>query len=252
MLETVREYGYSRLKDAGDEHAVRMRHRDWCVALLEEASAKWLGPDQEDWSSRLRQEYPNLRASFEFCLTHSDQERIGVRMIGHHGWFLWGPVCIFLSDGRHWLDRALAVDLEASPERGEALAAFAYLASMQGDVAAATSSTVECLAIAEALEDQRLRAYATHMLGLAALFTDPPNAVELLSKAVEQYQAAGAEVGIIVGAQHQLGLAYILERKTDLARAQLGPSRDALRGLGASWDYSYAIYGIGLGAAPLE
>ena len=46
MLETIREYGEARLVAAGEDVAIRCRHRDWCVRMVEQFQAEWMGPDR--------------------------------------------------------------------------------------------------------------------------------------------------------------------------------------------------------------
>ena len=115
MLETIREYGQARLRESGTEPALKQRHRNWYVRLVEEASAEWFGPRQEGWSTRLLLEHANLRIALEFCLAQPDQVRIGLHLAGIP-WFLW-VACGFLTEGRYWLDRALSLDNDPSPER---------------------------------------------------------------------------------------------------------------------------------------
>src|SRR5439155_14782431 len=46
MLEMVREYAAEQLRTSGEESALHARHRDWCLALAEEADADLRGPRQ--------------------------------------------------------------------------------------------------------------------------------------------------------------------------------------------------------------
>ena len=130
ILETIREYGQARLRESETEPALKQRHRDWYVRLVEQASAEWFGPQQERWSTRLLLEHANLRAALEFCLAQPDQVRIGLHLAGIP-WFLW-VACGFLTEGRYWLDRALSLDNDPSPERAWALGTDGYIAVLQG------------------------------------------------------------------------------------------------------------------------
>ena len=49
LLETLRRYGAERLREAGEEAAVRTRHLAWCVALTEEIARRIDGGDQTVW-----------------------------------------------------------------------------------------------------------------------------------------------------------------------------------------------------------
>src|SRR5262249_16348896 len=63
LLETVRQYARDRLLEAGESAGVRERHRDWCLALAEEAEPGFLEESQPAWLDRLEREHDNLRAA---------------------------------------------------------------------------------------------------------------------------------------------------------------------------------------------
>ena len=63
LLETVRQYARRRLVEGGGAEAIRERHRDYFLALAEEADKKLLGAEQADWLRRLEEEHDNLRSS---------------------------------------------------------------------------------------------------------------------------------------------------------------------------------------------
>ena len=71
MLETIREYAGERLIAAGDEERVRERHRDYFLALAEEAEPKLIGAEQAEWLQRLEEEHENLRAALNWSLMES-------------------------------------------------------------------------------------------------------------------------------------------------------------------------------------
>ncbi|HEU4797445.1 MAG TPA: adenylate/guanylate cyclase domain-containing protein, partial [bacterium] len=67
LLETVREYGREKLRDAGEFATIHTRHRDWYLALAERAAPEILsGPHQRDWLERVDVEHDNLRAALEW------------------------------------------------------------------------------------------------------------------------------------------------------------------------------------------
>jgi len=42
LLESIREFGLEHLNEAGDGPALRMRHSQWCAALIHTAKAEWI------------------------------------------------------------------------------------------------------------------------------------------------------------------------------------------------------------------
>ena len=63
MLEMIRQYAGEKLQESEEEFRLRGRHRNWLLALTEEALPQLSGPDQTKWLERLIGEYPNLRAA---------------------------------------------------------------------------------------------------------------------------------------------------------------------------------------------
>src|SRR5262249_26355159 len=64
LLETVSAYAAETLEVATtDAAALGGRHRDWYLALAEQAEQGLQGPEQATWMQRLDQEHDNLRAA---------------------------------------------------------------------------------------------------------------------------------------------------------------------------------------------
>jgi predicted ATPase/class 3 adenylate cyclase/regulation of enolase protein 1 (concanavalin A-like superfamily) len=63
MLDTIQQYAREKIREAGEETRIRGRHRDWLLALEEEALPQLSGPDRAVWLERLIREYHNLRAA---------------------------------------------------------------------------------------------------------------------------------------------------------------------------------------------
>ncbi|MGV3616608.1 MAG: BTAD domain-containing putative transcriptional regulator [Fimbriimonas sp.] len=68
MLETIRAYALARLREAGEEEAVRQRHFDECLRFASVARAELMGPDQVLWCARLDTERGNFRFALEHCV----------------------------------------------------------------------------------------------------------------------------------------------------------------------------------------
>jgi len=84
LLETVRQYAYDRLPEAGEEAEVRTRHRDWYLVLAEQADRELHGPRQELWLERLEMEHDNLRAALERSRVQKDGAEAGASLVLEH------------------------------------------------------------------------------------------------------------------------------------------------------------------------
>jgi predicted ATPase/DNA-binding CsgD family transcriptional regulator len=192
MQETLRAYGLLRL--AGERPATLRQHRDHYLRVATRANDGWFGPDQLAWFARLRSEHANMRAAMEFCLTEPGEAEAGLALAAQ----LW-PLWIaggHLSEGRRWLERALALAPESSPARATAMWACAWAAALQEDISAAQALLAECRAVAEQSGDAVALAYADQVAGLAALIDgELPGGLVLLERALSGHRAAANPAG---------------------------------------------------------
>ncbi|MEW2086717.1 NB-ARC domain-containing protein [Streptomyces sp. NPDC005283] len=243
LLETIRQYGAERLAEAGEKTALQRRHRDWYHQLADRAEAEWLSPRQETWLARLQSEHANLRTALEFCLSEPGQAQAGLE-IAASLWFHW--LCSgFLSEGRHWLGRALALAPEDSVARGKALWVDGWLSVLRGDTSSALPQLEECRALALRLGDEATLVHAEQFLGGCVLYDgDFRQAIGLLEKAVAGHRAAGDRNGLMT-ALYQLTVACALSG--DLRAADFGQDcLDLCNEAHAPWSRSYALWALGL------
>ncbi|WP_405139620.1 AAA family ATPase [Sphaerisporangium sp. NBC_01403] len=143
MLDTLREYGAEWLREL-DEHAqARCRHRDYYLGLARRFDEEWFGPDQIAWYVRMNHELPNLRSALDFCLAEPSEHAAGLDLAGRLAYF-W-MACGFISEGRHYLQRALSLSRTPGTSLSRALWTCAWLADFQGDLDEANDLATECL-----------------------------------------------------------------------------------------------------------
>ncbi|MET8545995.1 regulator, partial [Kitasatospora sp. NPDC004799] len=173
LLDTLREYGGQWLRAAGEEPRLLRRHRDWYLGVATWGEVEWFGPRQAETAERTGLAHSNLRAALEFCLAEPGEEQSALLLAGAL-WFYWIG-CGHLGEGRHWLDRALALDREPTEARAKALWVTGYLAVLQGDLGTARPVLEECRRQALDTGDDRALAYAVHRQGCVALVGDDPD-----------------------------------------------------------------------------
>ncbi|MFC9551415.1 protein kinase [Rhodococcus sp. NPDC056960] len=220
MLETLRDYGREQLQDAGEHQAMRSRHRDWYRQMVLDAESEWISPRQLDWIARLDLELPNLREALEFSLSASDGSGAGgldTAAAMFPFWFSRG----LLTEGRRWLERALAGDERQSVAlRVKGLYAASILATRQEDLQEATALIEQGRTIAE-VGTTRDRALIQRADGYLALHRgDPRRAVTLLSQALDEFRRDG-DLMLQIMTLHGLGLAHHLLGQPDQAVARL-------------------------------
>jgi predicted ATPase len=72
LLDTIRAFAAERLEADGEVELIRGRHRDWYVALVNEAAGQLSGPDQRRWLDRLELEHDDIRAVLDRAVAEPD------------------------------------------------------------------------------------------------------------------------------------------------------------------------------------
>jgi len=166
MLETISAYGRERLTESGEHAAVRNAHAAFFLALVSEACTAFEGPGRAAARERVAREHDNLRAALAWAVEREDAElaqRLATQLARF--WVVLGHV----TEGRAWLDRAVALDRSSQPEtRADALCWAAQFASHQNVVDRAESLATEALAVARESDYERGVAMALHQLGQSA------------------------------------------------------------------------------------
>lgn len=151
MLETIREYALERLAESGEEETVRRAHANYYLALVEEAGSKLTTAEQMIWLDLLEKEHNNLRAALHWSLDLVEVET-ALRLVGAL-WRFW-HVRGHLSEGRRWLEEALALDGGEPSLRIRVLSGGGELAHSQGDLDRAEELREEALAVSRRLGDE--------------------------------------------------------------------------------------------------
>lgn len=236
MLVTVRAYALARLAEGGAQEIVQRRHVRYYLALAEAAEPALTGPEQGAWLARLSVEHDNLRAALAWALVDDDTSAqsalpydprgcaaLGLRLAGAL-WRFW-RVRGYLSEGRAWLDAALArpparggtTALSDAAARVKALRGASVLARDQGDYRRATALGEDALALSRQTEDAEGIAGALNGLGVVAyLEHDPVRAQALQEESLAVYRARGQAPRVAV-VLNNLGL--VAQRAGDNARA---------------------------------
>jgi predicted ATPase/class 3 adenylate cyclase len=127
MLETVHEFAREKLEDSAEAQEIKRAHAEYFLILAEEAYPELRGPDQLEWLERLEVEHDNMRAALTWASERKVVE-VALRLGGALRWFWMARG--YHSEGRRWLEEALAIDGRGSPEsRSMALAGAGMLAS---------------------------------------------------------------------------------------------------------------------------
>ncbi len=136
LLETLRQFGGERLRQAGHAEMLHERHAHWTIQLVEQAEVGMGGPDEPVWMSRLEDAFADLRIAHRWTLSQGDADRalrlvVGAREFAfrrmRYELFSWAEATLELRavDGHQLLPVALATAAYGRFVRGDLDAAVA-------------------------------------------------------------------------------------------------------------------------------
>lgn len=176
MLESIGDFAAERLAEAGEAATLRTRHASYFRALaLREDEVLRAGEPEEGPVAVLAADIGNLRAAVEFGLETGDIQLVreitaALRMY----WFVRG----FYTEARIWLDRALALDETRDRTRQRLLSALGSIAYVQGDHRTAVAASDEAGELAMELQGTVSRFEALDAQGDAAFMKGDMGAAE--------------------------------------------------------------------------
>ncbi|EPH39734.1 hypothetical protein STRAU_7213 [Streptomyces aurantiacus JA 4570] len=207
LLESVAEYGTSRLHEAGETARVRRRHRDHYIALAERTAPHLRGHDQRRRLRILDAEAANLRRALDDAVREGAAHD-ALRLVNSLAWywFLRGR----LREAVRSLEAALAVARDvgpaATPEtvvsaRAQARAWQAGFAVLVGDGAGADARATDGnrgpVELSKDIADRRDGARAQWFLGFALFGVgDQAASEELIEHALDGFRVLGDRWGL--------------------------------------------------------
>lgn len=219
MLETVREYALGRLAASGEEDAMRRRHAEYYVGLVEAAGThegrRGLGPVAAR-VARVRMNIDNVRAATRWSQSTMDGRDLEMRLV---------PPLLRMAnsdvwdDAIAWLETALAHAREIGTPSlvGWVLQGLGFHLTLQGEYAAAQARLVESLMFWREDGNVWHRAYVLERLGwLARERGDAATARVWLEQSLPLYREAD-DLGGLAGALNTLGEVAVMQE--DPARA---------------------------------
>lgn len=241
LLETMRQYGQTRLRASDEESRLRRRHRDYYAGVAVQGERAWFTPRQAATVDAMSVERGNLRAALEYSLTTPGEAEAGL-LLAATLWFYWVG-CGRFAEGRHWLDWALSLETEPSRARCKALWVNGYVATLQGNTAAVPALLETCRTEAAQLGDEDAEAYVTYVQGAAAVFNDDlPSGAELLTEADRRHTALGHLDSNVIMARVALAITVAFSGDFDRATAICTDARTLCEEHGELWARAYALY----------
>lgn len=244
LLETIRQYASEKLEASEEAEAVRERHAKFFLRFAGEAEPHLNGGDRGARLGRVRAEHDNLRAALSWSLRKS--EDTGLRMAGDLFWFWFHSG--YWSEGRRWLEGALAGAPARTAPRAKALYGAGFLAWTQGDHAAARSQLEESVGLWRELGDGQGLAHALHILGMELLGQgEHAAALSLAEESVRIFREGEDDFGLAISLA-SLGVVALNGGDHATARAILEESVAICQRIGDRWAISLALRNLGISA----
>lgn len=230
LLDSVRLFALEKLAESGYEARVRGAHLAHFVRLCRRVDAEIRGEREQLWSERVRRDWANLHMAFDYALSLPDHTEQALALSGNLCWYF--RICTNYGESARWLDQALGAGRARTRDRAQALiacgtmqhqsqvhdraqallregtalaqqlgdsrlaaaghAVMAFEYATFGDIASATNSANDALAIANEHDDAWLRSMALLGRGVAlALDEQHHEAEHCLSEAFDAVSAPG-------------------------------------------------------------
>ena len=163
MLETVREYAVELLAASGDERAIRDRHLDWLLALVEGEGLYWQRLMDAPWLDSVELEHDNIRAGFAHAQAVGDAEReIRLAAAMRYFWRVRG----YVEEGQRRLERCVELAPTVEDElHARALGEAGVMAFTAADHERSRALWLEALPLFEKIGSPREVARATMEIG---------------------------------------------------------------------------------------
>ncbi|MBI5566383.1 MAG: tetratricopeptide repeat protein [Chloroflexi bacterium] len=244
MLEMIHAFAREKLRAAGQLEAARRAHAEYYLRLALAARSPLVsGGDQAQWLNRLETDHNNFRAALAWSIEDRSRAEFALTLTEalYHLWHVRG----YLSEGRRWLEAALAqADDTPTQARSRALNCAGRLAQMQGDYAAAHALHTRAQAIQEERNDGAGVCCSLENLAiLAGSQGDYARAREMFEQSLAVRRKIGDRVALMPALNN---LAIANRRLGDYPRAEelYRESADLARATNSDKPLSHALHGL--------
>jgi predicted ATPase/DNA-binding winged helix-turn-helix (wHTH) protein/exonuclease VII small subunit len=207
LLSTVREYAVERIAELGDLTRAQRAHADYFGTLAEWAHGELRGRDWQSCVRRLELEHDNLWSALAYA-REASAGALAIRLAGPLGWYF--ALAERVSEGRHFLETALAVAEDEGPVRPhiELLAWLSFFATEEVDLEHAIELGERGLVLAATASAPLEAALTKVALSLAyADSGDNERAAELVEEARSEFRRERDTWGMALSALVRGGVA---------------------------------------------
>jgi predicted ATPase len=250
MLETIREYALERLEESGEAPALRRRHANFYLEIVERMEIDLMdgptGPESVQLLKKTEVEYGNFRSALNWSQNESADPQFAMRLAGALFWF-YDYSGLYLGEGRGWLESALKLDSTPQHSLTEArvktLYGAAFSAFLQGDYPAARARVEESVALAREGGHKAYLAFALQLQAMVKQYQGEPNQ-SIAEESVDLFRQLRNTWGLAF-ALYTLGDIYLAEGNYAQARSRHEESLVYYRAANDPWGSTLPIISLG-------
>ncbi len=247
MLETMRQYGVSELKEQGEIEEAHRRHAAFFVNLAERADNGLRDAGQIGSLNLLDSEHDNLRAALGWSIDNGEAD-LAFHLVAAMGWYWfmrghWG-------EASRWLTKVLELDSDASQIwRAKAIYRAGGLELIRGNLVGTIDLVEETSQNCRTQGDEEGLAWCLNLLGQARMWQH--------EKIDEAYSSLSESAEIFDSMENEWGVAWSLRYLGQITEFQgnykqgAKIQRKALRGfeqMGDTWNAAHSLYLLGSAA----
>lgn len=247
LLDIIREYGAAKLVETGDPRdgeRLRRRHLRHYFELALRGKVSGRHGDQLETWTRVRREWPNIRAALDLCVADPALRDTGLMMAAAL-WYLW-VACGMLREGRDQLERLLARTPPGGQPWSWGMLTLVYLANARGDLDEARLLLARCGRHSPP-DGDLVQLVLLKMTGtLAFVEGDPGRAERMLGQVIERLRPRKELPEVLLPAMVELGTSLVWGGEAAEAGRLFLECRRLCDEPGETWASAYADYGLGL------
>ena len=237
LLDSVRLFALERLAASGEEARARGAHLAHFVDFTERANAELPGERLGSWHDRIRREWTNLQAAFDFAIARPDLHGDALALVGNLCWYFRGGTDYIQSE--QWLERALRENRSPTLHRARALIASGVVLHQALDHERAGSRLREGIALASDIGDAFLEGSGQAFLAFELATCGDFAGAEACVEAALAIAAARDDALVRSNALLSRGVAHSLNGRHREAEASMS---EAVECLPAQCDYFQLAY----------
>jgi len=240
----VWQYSRDKLKESGELEALRNRHLDYFLQIVEAAAPGLEGPDVAEWLECVDSERNNFRLALEWTVSSPERAGRGLRIAGLlvRYWEIRGH----MKEGRHYLELVLNAPGNEAPslDRALALSAAGRVAWIQDLTDEAKVHYTAALEMYESLGDGMRAALNRAFLGFNVRNEGLNEASQVLFQDVLDYGREHKNPLLSAIALSGLGSAATSLGDSRLGRRLKEESLAIYRAVGDKWVTGYLLWGL--------